>query len=155
MFVRSAIRAFPTLLILAFALGGLVGEWTPVAAREETEADEGLPLEPTRTIEFETDEATWLSLDVSPDGKTLILELLGDLYTLPIEGGTATRITAGLAFDSQPRFSPDGESIAFVSDRDGSENLWIAHSDGTEPQKLSVDKQAEFASPVWTRQSAA
>ena len=150
MFVRSAIRAFPTLLILAIALGGLVGEWTPVAAREETEADEGLPLEPTRTIEFETDEATWLSLDVSPDGKTLVLELLGDLYTLPIEGGTATRITAGLAFDSQPRFSPDGESIAFVSDRDGSENLWIAHSDGTEPQKLSVDKQAQFASPVWT-----
>ncbi|MFQ5694370.1 MAG: TolB family protein, partial [Terriglobia bacterium] len=86
---------------------------------------EGLPLEPTRTIEFTTDEATWLSLDVSPDGRTLVFELLGDLYTLPLEGGQATRISDDMAFDSQPRFSPDGQRIAFLSDRDGAENLWI------------------------------
>ena len=68
-----------------------------------------LPMEPTRTVAFTTDEGTWLSLDVSPDGKTIIFELLGDLYTLPYRGGKATRITSGMAFDSQPSYSPDGK----------------------------------------------
>ena len=70
---------------------------------------QGLPLKPDRTIEFTTDEGTWLSLDVSPDGKTIVFELLGDLYTLPIAGGEAKAITTGLAFDSQPSYSPDGK----------------------------------------------
>ncbi len=117
---------------------------------DKGEKDEGLPLEPTRTIEFVTDEATWLSLDVSPDGRTLIMGLLGDLYTLPIEGGRAERITEGLPFDSQPRFSPDGRWIAFLSDRDGSENLWISRRDGSEAKKLSQDDKSGFASPAWT-----
>ncbi|MCZ6670217.1 MAG: amidohydrolase family protein, partial [Acidobacteria bacterium] len=89
-------------------------------------------------------------LDISPDGKTLIFAILGDIYTLPAEGGQAVRITSGMAFDSQPRFSPDGESIAFVSDRDGADNIWIARVDGTEPKQLSKDKKAEFVSPTWT-----
>ena len=50
-----------------------------------------LPLEPSRTLEFTADEGTWLSLDVSPDGQTLVFDLLGDLYTMPIAGGAATR----------------------------------------------------------------
>src|SRR5690242_21606246 len=85
-----------------------------------------LVLEKAQTVEFTTDEGTWMSLDVSPDGRTIAFDLLGDIYTLPIEGGTAKRILGGMSFDSQPKFSPDGKSIAFVSDRSGVENLWIA-----------------------------
>src|SRR6266542_2852393 len=106
----------------------------------------GLPLEPTRTLDFTTDEGTWISLDVSPDGKTIAFELLGHIYTLPTAGGQAKPITSGLAFDSQPRYSPDGASIAFISDREGADNLWIMKSDGSDPQQLSKDQQSRFAS---------
>ena len=109
-----------------------------------------LPLEPTRTIEFDTDEATWLSLDLSPDGSTLVLEVLGDLYLLPVAGGQARPLTSGMASDSQPKFSPDGSRIAFISDRDGAENVWVMGADGKRPRKLSDNtKNAEFASPSW------
>ena len=118
--------------------------------KKEEKKKEGLPLEPVRKIEFTTDEGTWLSLDAAPDGKTLVFELLGDLYTLPIEGGAAKHLTSGLPFDSQPRFSPDGQWLAFLSDRDGAENLWIMKADGTEPKKLSKDENAELASPTWS-----
>ena len=110
----------------------------------------GLPLTPERKIEFDTDEGTWLSLSPSPDGRTILFDMLGDLYTLPMEGGEARRITNGLPFDSQPIYSPDGQWMAFTSDRDGAENVWIAKVDGSEPKQLSRDKESEFASPSWT-----
>ena len=91
-----------------------------------------------------------MSLDISRDGKTIVFELLGDLYTVPVEGGEAKLLMGGLPFDGQPRYSPDGKSIAFISDRDGCENLWIAKADGTEPKQLSKDKQSIFTSPAWT-----
>ncbi|MGD8328307.1 MAG: amidohydrolase family protein [Acidobacteriota bacterium] len=112
-----------------------------------------LPLEPASTISFTTDEGTWISLDVDPDGRSIVFELLGDLYELPIAGGTATRLTSGMAYDSQPRISPDGEWIAFVSDRDGNTNLWIARRDGSEPRKLSSGRQGAVISPAWTPDS--
>jgi hypothetical protein len=77
-------------------------------------ASEGLVLETAETLEFDTNQVTWASLDVSPDGKTIVFDLLGDLYTLPTEGGTATRIIGGLSFESQPVYSPDGKTIAFL-----------------------------------------
>ncbi len=155
--LRAKYPVWAGLLALLLALAALAA---PALAQEKDETrkeekkeekKEPLPLEPTRTIEFTTDEGTWLSLDVAPDGQTLVFELLGDLYTLPLSGGEAKRITSGMAFDSQPRFSPDGQWIAFLSDRDGAENVWIAKPDGTEPKKLSKEEQAEFASPAWTR----
>src|SRR5688572_410927 len=73
------------------------------------------PLGPTEKVEFDTSEGTWMNVDVSPDGRQVVFDLLGDLYVMPIDGGTASRVTSGPAFDIQPRFSPDGKLIAFAS----------------------------------------
>ena len=121
------------------------------AKKEDAKEEElPLPLKPTRKIEFTTNEGTWLSLDVSPDGNSIIFELIGDLYTIPFAGGEAKKITSGLAFNSQPSYSPDGKKIAFISDKGGSENVWISDADGGNPKQLSQDEQSEFTSPVWT-----
>ena len=101
-----------------------------VAARRAGTGANALPLQTTRTVSFTTTEGTWMSLDVSPDGSTIIFDLLGDLYTLPIAGGKATRITSGPAMDNQPRYSPDGKHIVFTSDRGGGEQVWVADPDG-------------------------
>jgi Tol biopolymer transport system component len=111
---------------------------------------ENLPLKPTRTLNFITDEGTWISTDVSPDGQILVFDLLGDLYVIPIEGGVAKALSRGMAFDTQPRFSPDGRQIAFVSDRDGSENIWIMKADGSSAAPLTSGKDTVFISPEWT-----
>ena len=109
-----------------------------------------LPLKDTRNISFTTDEGTWMSLDVSPDGKMIIFDLVGDLYSIPFRGGEATRITSGIAFDSQPVFSPNGEKISFISDRGGSENLWVADNDGGNPKQLTQSNNAQYASPIFS-----
>ncbi len=124
------------------------------AAADEDKKDPALPLEgKSESLAFSTDEGSWLSLDLTPDGETIIFDLLGDLYALPIIGGQARRITSGLGFDSQPVVSPDGEWLAFISDRSGSNNLWIAKPDGSDARKLSNDKQWGGISPAWTPDS--
>jgi Tol biopolymer transport system component len=109
-----------------------------------------LPLTPARPLRFTTDEGTWLSLDVSPNGRSIVFDLLGDLYVLPMEGGRATRITSGQAMDAQPRWSPDGTEIAFVSDRSGNENVWVMRADGTRARSLTREDNRAFVSPAWT-----
>jgi len=111
---------------------------------------------PTHTISFQTDEATWLALDVSPDGSTIVFSLDGDLYTLPAAGGEATRITSGPAYDVQRRFSPDGSEIAFATDRGGTENLWVCDRTGAHARAVSTEKETRttavtaIASPTTT-----
>ncbi len=115
------------------------------------ESEPGLPLEAEREARFTVDEATWLSLDVAPSGDQLALEILGDIYLLPIGGGTAKALTQGMGYDAQPRFSPDGKRIAFVSDRDGAIALWTLALDGGEPEKVaSPGERGDFASPEWS-----
>ena len=114
-------------------------------------AEPDLPLKAEREARFTVDKATWLSLDVAPSGDQLALEILGDLYLLPIEGGAAQAISQGMGYDVQPRFSPDGKQIAFVSDRDGAIALWTLDLDGGEPEKLaSPGERGDFASPEWS-----
>jgi Tol biopolymer transport system component len=110
----------------------------------------GLPLEADRYATFTTSKATWMSLDVSPDGQTIVFDMLGDLYTLPIAGGKATRLTSGMAHDMQPRFSPDGKRIVFVSDRSGDDNVWVMSLDGKDTLQLSKGVDNEYLSPEWT-----
>lgn len=91
----------------------------------ETEELNDLPLEPGRTFTFNLDEGSWIALDVSPDGETIVFDFLGDLYTIPMEGGEATQLTEGMQFDSQPRFSPDGNKIVFISMLRGRRRLGV------------------------------
>jgi len=105
---------------------------------------------PTSTISFTTSEGTWMNLDVSPDGSQIVFDLLGDIYLVPMTGGEATRITSGPAFDVQPRWSPDGRWIAFTSDRDGNNNVWLIRPDGLLPTQITKEKVRDVNSPAWS-----
>ncbi len=151
--ILAACLPATALALVTLAAGTPLAAQTPAendSAAAAAAAEKGLPLIGTRSLEFTTSEGTWLSLDLSPDGETLVFDLLGDLYTLPIRGGRATRITEGQAYDMQPRFSPDGSELVFVSDRNGSENLWIAGADGSDPRPLTTGERESYVSPVWT-----
>lgn len=107
------------------------------------------PPDPHFETAIDTTEGTWMSLDLSPDGKTLVFDMLGDIYTMPITGGTAKALTSGIAWDMQPRFSPDGKSIAFTSDRGGGDNLWIMDADGKNATAVTSESFRLLNSPVW------
>ena len=110
-----------------------------------------LPLAPARALEFTTREATWMQLDLSPDGKTILFDLLGDIYALDSAGGIARPLLSGMAFERNPVFSPDGKRIAFISDRSGVTNLWVANADGTGLRQLSQDTALTlYAAPAWS-----
>jgi len=91
------------------------------------------PPGPARDIPIDVTRGTWMSLDVSPDGQTIVFDMLGDIYVMPIAGGEARAIASGVAWDMQPKWSPDGRSIAFTSDRAGGDNIWIMDADGSNP----------------------
>ena len=123
-------RPLASALALTLAIAPITAQ-TPVqndSAIKAAARTSSLPLIMPRKLTFTTDEASWISLDVSPDGHAIVFDILGDLYTIPLAGGTATRITSGAGWDQQPRFSPDGKQIAFISDRNGSKNVWIANA---------------------------
>lgn len=105
---------------------------------------------PSTDIEFETDEGTWISCDVSPDGKRIVFDLLGDIYIMPISGGTSLLLAGGTAYEVQPRFSPDGRRISFTSDRDGCDNIWTMDSDGKNLKQLTKEKDRQTNNAVWT-----
>ncbi len=113
--------------------------------------DVSAPPLPTRPVTINVDEGTWMNVDVSPDGKTIAFDLLGDIYTMPITGGTATRIAEGLPFEMQPQFSPDGRRIAFTSDRGGGDNIWLMNTDGSDKRQLTTEKFRLLNQPMWSR----
>lgn len=120
------------------------------AARTALQSDTGA----SRTVRFTTTAGTWMSLDVSPDGRAIVFDLLGDLYTLPVTGGRARPLTTGPAWDGQPRFAPDGRSIALVSDRSGMANVWVVDRNGQRARQISDVasnvNDSPISSPSWS-----
>ena len=108
-----------------------------------------------KQISFSTTEGTWVSLDVDPNGQFLAFELIGDIYTLPIKGGLANPIIKGNAFQSQPRFSPNGEFIVYISDESGSDNIWISTFNGLNERKISNRTDSAMLSPSWSSDGSA
>lgn len=127
---------------------------TTLAAQQDTVHKSAkkpdLEIVPSRSIDLDTDEGTWISLDVSPDGGTIVFDLLGDLYTLPIGGGAASALTTGMPYDAQPRFSPDGKMVLFTSDRDGGDNVWTIDLATKVTHEITKGKTARYRSPART-----
>jgi Tol biopolymer transport system component len=116
-----------------------------------------LPEAVARRVHLETDSGTWMSVDISPTSGAIVFDLLGVLYTMDATGGRARPLLRdrGLAFETQPTFSPDGKSLAFVSDYSGAENLWIARADGSDPRQITFgDDDTVLTSPAWSADGA-
>ncbi|MEH6585777.1 MAG: amidohydrolase family protein [Halioglobus sp.] len=130
--------------------------WIPLLALADTAVesswDVNNPNFSTRakSASLNVSEGTWMSLDVSPDGSSIVFDLLGDIYSLPIEGGKATAITRGLAWDIQPRFSPDGSQIAFTSDRAGGDNIWLQDLASGQNRQLTYESFRLLNNPSWS-----
>ncbi len=116
-------------------------------AKWDVQNPRGLTL---RRVPIDTTEGTWMNVDVSPDGSRIAFDMLGDIYVMPIAGGTPTRVAAGLAYDQQPRWSPDGSRLAFVSDRGGGDNIWIMNADGSGAKQLTKEDFRLLNQPSWS-----
>lgn len=104
---------------------------------------------PTESLEFTTDEGTWMNLDVSPDGQHIVFDLLGNIYIIPINGGEATPLRMNQAYEIQPRFSPDGQWISFTSDYAGGDNIWIMRRDGSDARQVTKESFRLMNNAVW------
>src|SRR5947208_1253304 len=107
--------------------GMMAASSASVAEEKPKEWDTTQARGQTRDIDFDTAEGTWMNVDGSPDGKWIVFDLLGHIYRIAASGGKAECLTqdSGVALNMNPRFSPDGKTIAFVSDRKGQNNLWL------------------------------
>lgn len=103
-----------------------------------------------QSVPINVSEGSWLDIDVSPDGRSIAFALLGDIYVMPISGGTPRRIAEGLAWEVQPRFSPDGRRIAFTSDRGGGDNIWVMNADGSDKRQLTREDFRLLYQPSWS-----
>jgi imidazolonepropionase-like amidohydrolase/Tol biopolymer transport system component len=141
---------------LFFSLVLLTGLHSAVANEESKDEkwDVNNPPGDSKTISIDTRSGTWMSLDVSPDGKTIAFDLLGDIYLLPMAGGEARSINSGLAWSIQPRFSPDGSEIAFISDAGGGDNIWTMRADGSAAQQLTKEDFRLLNNPYWSPDGA-
>lgn len=141
-------------LVIVFTSGLSFAQDEPAesdSTKTEEKKNKNLPLEAGRTFEFDLTEGSWISLDVSPDGSKIVFDFLGDIYSIPTTGGDATQITSGFPFDSQPRFSPDGKKIVYISDESGGDNVWIYDFETEEKKQITKGNSNPYQSPEWLR----
>ncbi|NND52472.1 MAG: amidohydrolase family protein [Flavobacteriaceae bacterium] len=103
-----------------------------------------------KEVDLSTTEGTWMNLDVSPDGKQIVFDLLGDIYIMDSNGGKAKALRSGLPFEIQPRFSPDGKSISFTSDAGGGDNIWTMNTDGSNAKQRTKENFRLLNNAVWS-----
>jgi imidazolonepropionase-like amidohydrolase/Tol biopolymer transport system component len=160
--LKTYLLALCTGLLLPLASAAQHGQANPDEPEDSVDAGNHVVAEDTwsvaspdfsveaQTITIDTDQGTWMSLDVHPDGSKIVFDLLGDLYEVPIEGGDAVNLSEGFQWDMQPRYSPDGSQIAFTSDRDGGDNIWVMHADGSEPRQITDEAFRLVNNPSWS-----
>ncbi|MEO9803736.1 MAG: amidohydrolase family protein [Reichenbachiella sp.] len=136
------------LLTILISICSLLSAQAQEKKKEEWKVSE--PTLPFQETKISTDEGTWMSVDVSPDGSLIVFDLLGDIYTLPIGGGKATAIREGHAFEVQPRFSPDGSKISFTSDAGGGDNIWVMNTDGSDAKQVTKEDFRLLNNAVWS-----
>ena len=108
------------------------------------------PGGPYKDVSFTVNEGTWLNIDISPDGKEIVFDLLGDIYSMPATGGEAKVLRSGMAMEVQPRFSPDGTKILFTSDAGGGDNIWVMDKDGSHARQITKENFRLLNNAVWT-----
>ncbi len=87
----------------------------------------------------QTQTPRWLrDVTISPDGKTVAFTYKGDVFTVPVAGGRAFQLTSNPAYDSAPVWTPDGKRIAFRSNREGSDDIYIVDAQGGTPVRLTT-----------------
>lgn len=118
-------------------------------AQEKKKWDVNNPGGPFKEVSFTVAEGTWMNLDVSPDAKHIVFDLLGDIYTMPITGGEAKPLRTGLAMEVQPRYSPDGKQILFTSDAGGGDNIWVMNADGSNPRQVTKESFRLLNNAAW------
>ncbi|SYZ72290.1 Amidohydrolase [Candidatus Zixiibacteriota bacterium] len=147
----SAKRLIIMLTLLAVLATGAAGQNAAEPPKDTTDKkwDVASPHVPSDTLQFDADEGTWMTVDVSPDGTEIVFDLLGDIYKFPFAGGEAKLLSGGLPYEVQPRFSPDGKKILFTSDRGGGDNIWIMNADGTEPVQITRENYRLLNNAAW------
>ena len=125
-------KANRRLLVSSFCLGAVVCLFAP--ARSSGQGESRLAV---KQIEVTLEEGTDFAAAVSPDGRTIVIDLQGTIWQLPATGGTAKALTDALGDARQPTFSPDGKRIAFQSYRTGNWHLWAVSAEGTDLRQLT------------------
>jgi len=111
--------------------------------------DVNAPPGEKRTVNLDTRTGTWMTVDVSPDGRQILFDLLGDLYVMPAAGGEAKALTHSMAWENQARFSPDGKRITYMSDAGGGDNIWVMDADGSNAHAVTSEDFRLLSNPVW------
>lgn len=120
------------------------------SAQDKKKWDVNNTSAPGKNVSFTTDEGTWMNVDVSPDGKEIVFDLLGDLYIMPITGGKAKVLRTGMPYEVQPRFSPDGKKILFTSDAGGGDNIWMMDASGSNAKQITKESFRLTNNAVWS-----